>query len=85
MPAGRLKKPTTSSTTEPVSVLDLFKGKIIFQRTLILFLAWFSNSMVYYALTMSAGELGGNRYINIALAGLVEIPSFVAGFFFLDR
>ncbi len=85
MPAGELKKPTDPTSAEPVSVLDLFRGRIIRQRTVILFVTWFSNCMVYYALTMSAGELGGNRYVNIGLAGLVEIPSHLVGYFFLDR
>ncbi len=85
MPARQLKKPSVSTTVEPVSVLDLFRGNVIFRRTVTLFIVWFSNSMLYYALTMSAGELGGNRYINIGLAGLVEIPSYIAGYLFLDR
>ncbi|XP_064403541.1 organic cation transporter protein-like isoform X2 [Halichondria panicea] len=84
MPAGELKKPTDPTSAEPVSVLDLFRGKVIRRRTVILFVTWFANCLVYYALTMSAGELGGNRYVNIALAGLVEIPSYIAGYFLLD-
>ena len=85
LPAGQLKKPTTTTLGEPVSVLDLFRGRVIRRRTVVLFIVWFSNCMLYYALTMSAGELGGNRYINISLAGLVEIPSFLAGYYFLDK
>lgn len=85
MPVGQLKKPSVPASTEPVSVLDLFRGRVIRQRTVILFLVWFSNCMLYYGLTMSAGELGGNRYVNIGLAGLVEVPSHLAGYFFLDR
>ena len=85
LPAGPLKKPTVTTSGEPVSVLDLFRGRVIRKRTIVLFVAWFSNCMLYYALTMSAGELGNSRYINISLAGLVEIPSYLAGYYYLDK
>ena len=83
MPAGQLKRPTTS--TETISVLDLFRGPVIRRRMIVLLAVWFANCMLYYALTMSAGEMGGNRYINISLAGIVEIPAFMAGYFYLDK
>lgn len=33
-------------------------------------------SLVYYGLTLSAGDLGGSIYANLALSGLIEIPSY---------
>ena len=45
----------------------------------------FFNNMLYYALSMSAGDLGGNRYINCSLSGIVEIPALVIGYVLLDR
>ncbi len=83
MPAGQLKKPTSS--TEAVSLLDLFRGSVIRKRTVILFIAWFCNCMLYYALSMSAGDLGDNRYLSFSLSGLVEIPSIVIGYFLISR
>ena len=41
--------------------------------------------MVYYGLAMSAGSLGGNRYISFSLSGLVDIPALVVTLLFLDR
>ena len=41
--------------------------------------------MLYYALSMSAGDLGGNRYVNLSLSGIVEIPAIVIGYVLLDR
>ena len=34
----------------------------------------FVNGMVYYAVSMSAGDLGGSIYLNFVLTSLVEIP-----------
>jgi len=42
-------------------------------------------SLVYYGLTLSAGELAGNRYINIFLSGLVEMPAYLVFFFMLQK
>ena len=41
--------------------------------------------MVYNGLTMKAGDFGSNRYISIAMVGLIEIPADVAALYFMDR
>ena len=35
----------------------------------------FVNGMVYYGLSLSAGEFGGSIYLNFVLTSLVEIPA----------
>ena len=40
MPNAELRKPITSQASEPVSMKDLFKGKRIRQRTVILVIVW---------------------------------------------
>jgi len=42
-------------------------------------------TLVYYGLSLSAGELAGNRYVNNFLMGLVEIPAYIISFFILGR
>ncbi|XP_030425796.1 solute carrier family 22 member 15-like isoform X5 [Gopherus evgoodei] len=42
-------------------------------------------SLVYYGLTFSAGELGGNLYLNVALYGLIEVPAFPLCMFFIEK
>ena len=42
-------------------------------------------SLVYYALSLSAGDLGGNRYLSFVFSGLVEIPSYVLTIVVLNR
>jgi len=36
---------------------------------------------VYYGLSLSAGQLDGNMYINNFITGLVEIPAYTSTFF----
>lgn len=49
------------------------------------FYARFVNAMVYYGLTLKAGDFGSNRYVSIAMVGLIEIPADIVALYFMDR
>ncbi|XP_029434217.1 solute carrier family 22 member 15 isoform X2 [Rhinatrema bivittatum] len=68
--------PRTERVQEPGSILDIFRHRILLVRTLILMYIWFVCSLVYYGLTLNAGDLSGSVYTNLAMSGLVEIPSY---------
>lgn len=38
-------------------------------------------TLVFYGLTLSAGQLAGNFYVTNFVSGFVEIPAYVASFF----
>ena len=42
-------------------------------------------SAIYYGMTMSAGSLGGNRFVSVSLSGLVEIPANLIAMATIDR
>ncbi|XP_041979923.1 organic cation transporter protein isoform X1 [Aricia agestis] len=82
---ARGKLSTTKSSDEPsASTGDLFKTPNLRNKTLIVCLSWFANSLVYYGLTLSTGKLEGNPYLITAVFGLVELPSYGAVMYFLD-
>ncbi|XP_078088009.1 solute carrier family 22 member 15-like [Mustelus asterias] len=80
-----LKPPDVQDANNSASVLDLFRDRILLWRTLIMMYVWLICSLVYYGLTLNAGDMGGNRYLNIALSGLAELPSYPLCYFLMNR
>ncbi len=37
----------------------------------------FVSSSVYYGTSLNVGHLSGNRFVNVFLSGLVEIPALI--------
>ncbi|XP_012553440.1 organic cation transporter protein isoform X2 [Bombyx mori] len=64
---------------------DLFKTPRMLKKTLIICGCWFTNSVVYYGISLNAGKLNGNPYFLMFLMGIVELPSYVIITYFLDR
>lgn len=74
-----------SASKETASVLDLLRYRRLCLRTLNIFFCWFVNSGVYYGLSLNTSNLGGNDYINFAIAGAVEVPAYLFLLFSLNR
>ncbi|XP_071420075.1 solute carrier family 22 member 15-like [Pithys albifrons albifrons] len=66
-------------------MLNLVKHSVLRWRTILLMYIWYVCSFVYYGLTLNAGELRGNLYLNVALSGLVEVPAFPLCMFFIEK
>ncbi|EDO36696.1 predicted protein, partial [Nematostella vectensis] len=58
-------------------IIELFSTKRLAVLTLLQCYAWFVNGMVYYGVSMSAGDFGGSIYLNFVLTSLVEFPANV--------
>ncbi|NXY08268.1 S22FL protein, partial [Pteruthius melanotis] len=88
---GRLNlklKPNAGTSRKDESaagILTLVKHPVFRWRTLVLMYLWYVCSFVYYGLTLNAGELRGNLYLNVALSGLVEVPAFPLCMFFIEK
>ncbi|XP_055503160.1 solute carrier family 22 member 15 isoform X1 [Leucoraja erinacea] len=66
-------------------VMELVRHPILRWRSIILMYVWYVCSLVYYGLILNAGELKGNRYLNIAMNGLVELPAFPLCLYFINK
>jgi len=42
-------------------------------------------TLVYYGLSLSAGQLAGNLYVNNFISGFVEIPAYTSSFFAAEK
>nr|XP_033799164.1 solute carrier family 22 member 15 isoform X1 [Geotrypetes seraphini] len=77
--------PRTKEIQELGSILDIFRHRVLLQRTLIMMYIWFVCSLVYYGLTLHSRDLNGNVYTNLALSGLVEIPSYPISLYLINQ
>lgn len=64
---------------------DLFKTPRLLRKTLIICGCWFTNSVVYYGLSLNTGKLNGNPYFIMLLMAVVEFPSYILIMYFLDK
>ncbi|XP_071800449.1 solute carrier family 22 member 4-like [Asterias amurensis] len=59
------------------SFIDLYRTPNMCFKTIILQYNWMVNSMVYYGLSLSTGDLGVDDYWAFFIAGAVEIPALL--------
>ncbi|XP_042359496.1 solute carrier family 22 member 16 [Plectropomus leopardus] len=74
-----------SQSDKKLSILDLFGSWRMAGRTCTVWAIWFIGSLGYYVFSLGSVNLGGNQYINLFLAGAVELPSYLVGCFAMDR
>ncbi|XP_034018277.1 LOW QUALITY PROTEIN: solute carrier family 22 member 16 [Thalassophryne amazonica] len=85
--ATLLKKKGEDQQATPerkLSILDLFTRRLA-GRTCTVWAIWFIGSLGYYVFSLGSVNLGGNQYVNLFLAGAVELPSYLLGCFCMDR
>ncbi|XP_035679053.1 organic cation transporter protein-like [Branchiostoma floridae] len=78
------KKAEPKEDTGKYTVLDLVRTPNMRKRSIVIFFNWLVITMVYYGLGLNTSSLGGNDYINFALAGLVEIPALIGSIYATD-
>ncbi|XP_033741881.1 organic cation transporter protein-like [Pecten maximus] len=80
------EKEIENRKTEPVGrIWQLFSTWVMLLRTLVIMFNWCIVSMMYYGLSLNAGNLGGDFYLNMFLSGLVEIPANAMALLLVDR
>ncbi|XP_070559976.1 organic cation transporter protein-like [Ptychodera flava] len=77
-------KKTTTKQKSTSGTFDLFRYPNIRKKTIISSFLWFSSSLTYYGLVLSATSLAGNDYLNVVVAGAVEIPATIVIMLLID-
>jgi len=70
-------KDNRDAAAAEVTVLDLFRTRVILFRTLNMCYQWFSVTMCYYGLSFASTSLSGNPYSNFFLSVFIEIPGYI--------
>ncbi|XP_074541748.1 solute carrier family 22 member 16 [Halichoeres trimaculatus] len=78
-------KEKAAQPEKKLSILDLFGSWRMAGRTCTVWAIWFIGSLGYYVFSLGSVNLGGNQYVNLFLAGAVELPSYLVGCFAMDR
>ncbi|KAH7641992.1 organic cation transporter protein-like protein [Dermatophagoides farinae] len=66
-----------SDSEKFMTLWSMVTNKKYCMMTLILWFSFFVNGFIYHGFSLNVEIIGGNIFINFALAGLVEIPSVV--------
>ncbi|KAI5608498.1 solute carrier family 22 member 16, partial [Silurus asotus] len=77
-----------SKLVEPekkLSILNMFGSWKMAGRSATCWAIWFIGSLGYYVFSLGSVNLGGNQYINLFVAGAVELPSYLIGCYAMDR
>ncbi|XP_060648114.1 organic cation transporter-like protein [Drosophila nasuta] len=61
---------------QAASVWDLLRYPNLRRKTLVIFFDWLVCTGVYYGLSWSTNNLGGNVLLNFVISGAVEIPAY---------
>ena len=63
----------------------VFRERVLFFRLISMMWIWFSNSLVYYGLTLGSDSLGSDIYENTIFSGLCEIPGYLLCLMTIDN
>ncbi|CAH1407664.1 unnamed protein product [Nezara viridula] len=58
-----------------VRVKDLFSTSYMRKITLVLYIVWFCECLLYFGLVLNLSTIGGDIYINSVISGIVELPA----------
>lgn len=75
----------SSPTRRQPGLLQLVLHPVLRIRTVVLMYVWYSCSLVYYGLTLGAGDSSGSRYMSVAMYGLVEVPAYPLCMYFINK
>ncbi|BFF95706.1 carcinine transporter [Drosophila madeirensis] len=67
-----------------VGLRDLCRTPNMRLKTILITLSWFANETVYLGLSYYGPSLGTNQYVSFFLSAVVELPSYLCCWYFMD-
>ncbi|KAH8400447.1 hypothetical protein KR222_000008 [Zaprionus bogoriensis] len=67
-----------------VGIMDLCRTPNMRLKTILITLSWFANETVYLGLSYYGPSLGSNQYVSFFLSAVVELPSYMCCWYFMD-
>ncbi|KAK3792834.1 hypothetical protein RRG08_028224 [Elysia crispata] len=71
--------------TSRLSLLDILKVRRLLLNSVCLWFGWFTAAISFFTIYLTATSLSGDPYLNFGLTALMEFPSNVFYFFYLNR
>jgi OCT family organic cation transporter-like MFS transporter 4/5 len=68
-PVAKQFQASTDETSASSGFLDLFRTAHIRRISLLLYVIWFTLYLVYYGLMLNLGNMAGDLYLNVVVAG----------------
>ncbi|XP_055601971.1 organic cation transporter protein isoform X2 [Uranotaenia lowii] len=81
----KLLKPPMDEEDNMAGVCDLFRTRYLRLVSFCFMCIWFTMNLVYYGLVLNMNSLGGNIYLNSAIAGVVEIPAIALAMYIINK
>lgn len=78
-------KKDVSSNVKNESLKSVLKCKPLLIRLLYCSICWITCAFIYYALSLNAVTIAGNKHVNFMLVCLIEIPGFFVVFLVTNR
>jgi len=75
---------TAAGLNQKYSFVDLFNNKLMRPVIFKMMFCWFATALVYYGLSLNAGSLSGNIFVNNALNGCIELIAYFFVQFTID-
>lgn len=67
------------SLTVAVGPFEIFKHRRIRRNALLLFVVWFCDNFLMFAVILGAVDIKGSQYVNFAVSAAAEIPAALVG------
>lgn len=78
-------KPSNTMQSTQMSLIDLFREKILTLRLIILSLVWFYGFFALSGTIFGSASVHSNKYLSFLIIGLADVPGNIMGTYLMNR